>query len=103
VSDKNDIKEALRFTVMAGIGLLFIIVLYQSGEVMATYTETGEGKVPVGYWPLVTVFLFLCALIPVLLRGSEPMFKVIAISLTAIAPALAIAFVVANLWQFTHQ
>jgi hypothetical protein len=102
VSDKTDIKEALWVTAMAVIGLLFLIVFRESGEVMATYAETGEVEISIVYWLLVAAFVFLCALIPVLLRDSEPLFKVIAIALTAIAPAVTMAFVVANLWRLTH-
>lgn len=102
MSDRTDIKEALWVTAMAGIGLLFLIVFYQSGQVMSTYAQTGQGEISLVYWLLVAAFLFLCTLVPVLLKDSEPLFKVIAILLTAIAPAVTMVLVVANLWYLTH-
>lgn len=89
---------------MAGIGILFLIILYQSGQVMAAYDESGQGNISVLYWVLVFAILALCALIPILLRDSEPMeFKVLAILFTAIVPVVALAFVVGNVWYLLHK
>lgn len=101
--DRNDLCEALWVVSMAGIGLLFLVILYLTGQVMAAYEATAGGDIPVAYWALVGVFVLLCALIPVLLRNSQPPgFRILAILFTAVAPVATVALIVANLWYLLH-
>ena len=100
----NDNKEALWVVAMAGIGLLFLVILYQMGQVMAAYTETGQARISGAMWACVGVALFLCAMIPYLLKDSKGLpFKVTAIVMTSIAPTVTILFIVANLLQLTQE
>jgi len=100
----NDMKEALWVVAMAGIGMLFVIIFYQSGQVIAEYTEMGEASISGTFWVCVAVALSLCAMVPYLLKDSKGLpFKLIAILLTAITPAVTVVLVVANVWQVIHQ
>jgi len=100
----NDHKEALWVVAMAGIGLLFLVILYQMGQVMAAHAETGQARISGTMWASVGTALSLCALIPYLLKDSKGLpFKVIAIVMTSIAPAVTILFIVANLLQLTQE
>ena len=94
----NDKYEAVWFAVLAGIGMLFLLLFHVTGRITAAHLATGESSIPVLYWLLVAVSLLLCALVPFLLRGSELFFRINAIVLTALLPAVAIVFVASNLW-----
>jgi len=100
----NDSKEALWVVAMAGIGLLFLVILYQMGQVMAAHAETGQARISETMWAGVAVALSLCAIIPYLLKDSKGLpFKVTAIVMTSITPAVTILFIVANLWHLTQK
>lgn len=98
----NDKKEALWFAVLAGIGMLFLLLFYVTDRITAAHLATGESSIPVLYWLLVAIPLLLCSLVPFLLRGSEVFFRINAIVLTAILPAVAIVFLACNLWYTMH-
>ena len=96
----NDKKEAAWFAVISVIAMLVLIILYQSGGTIEAHMGTEETSIPVVYWVLVVVCLGLCALVPFLLKDSTPMdFKIIAILLTAVAPAVLIGFILFSLWR----
>ncbi len=96
----NDKKEAAWFAVISVIAMLVLIILYQSGGIIEAHMGTEETSTPVVYWVLVVVCLCLCALVPFLLKDSTPMdFKIIAILLTAVAPAVLIGFILFSLWR----
>jgi len=98
----NDKKEAVWFAVLAGIGILFLLLFYVTGRITAAHLATGKSSIPVLYWLLVAIPLLLCALVPILLRGSELFFRINAIVLTAVLPAVAIVFLACNLWYAMH-
>ena len=96
----NDKKEAVWFAVVSVIALLILVILHQSGEIIGARAGLEEVSVPVVYWVVVVSCLGLCALVPYLLRESTPLdFKIIAILLTALAPAILVAFVLFSLWR----
>ncbi len=98
----NDKKEAIWFAVVAGIALLVLVILHQSSGVIGAYTGTKEASTPGVYWVLVVTCLSLCALVPYLLKNSSPLdFKIIAVLLTGVAPAVLIGFVLFSLWRST--
>ena len=98
----NDKKEAIWFAVVAGIALLVLAILHQSSGVIGAHTGTEEASTPGVYWILVVTCLSLCALVPYLLKDSRPLdFKIIAILLTGVAPAVLIGFVLFSLWRST--
>jgi len=100
---RREIKEAFWIVAMAAIGLLFIVVMHQSSTVMERVEASGSGTIPGAFWVTVTVALVLCALIPWLVNESrEGGVRIIAILLTAVAPAGTILFVAWNLWRVTH-
>jgi len=104
LNDKNAIREALWVVAMACIALLLIVELYLSSTTMAAHLETGNGIISNSFWVFVAASLSACALVPYLLRDSKPKdFKIIAIVLTAIAPAAAVIFIALNLWRVTHS
>ncbi len=99
MTDLRAVREAMWVACMAAIGLLVLLLLHQSGEVMARFAATGRATIPVGPWVVATLSLTLCALIPWLLRDSQPRgFRVLAILFTALVPAALVVFLVANLW-----
>jgi len=96
----NDKKEAIWFGVVAGIGLLVLIILYQSSGIIGLHAGTGQASNPGIFWVVVVLCLSLCALVPYLLKESTPRdFKIIAILLTSVAPAVLIGFVLFSLWN----
>ena len=96
----NEKKEAIWFAVVAAIAVLVLVILYQSSEIIEAHSGAEEAHTPGFYWLLVSVCLGLCALVPYLLNNSRPMdFKIIAILLTAVAPAVLIVFVLFSLWR----
>ena len=96
----NEKNEAVWFAVVAGIALLVLIILHQSGEIIGAYAAIEEASIPGVYWLFVAICLDLCALVPYLLKESRPMdFKIIAILLTAVAPTVLIGFILFSLWR----
>lgn len=96
----NEKKEAIWFAVVAAIGVLVLVILYQSSGIIEAYSGAEGAHTPAFYWVLVSLCLGLCALVPYLLSNSKPMdFKIIAILLTAVAPAVVIGFVLFSLWR----
>lgn len=96
----NDKKEAAWFAAVSIIGLLVLAILYQSSEIIAAHAGTADTGIPVIFWLSVVACLGLCALVPYLLKDSRPMdFKIIAILLTSVAPAVLIVFIVFSLWR----
>lgn len=96
----NDIKEAIWFAVVACIAMLVLIILYQAGPIIGLHAGTDEATTPAVFWILIVVCLSLCAFVPFLLKNSKPMdFKIIAILLTAVVPAVIIAFLLFSLWR----
>jgi preprotein translocase subunit SecG len=101
-TDKNrkslEIKEALWVLSMACIGLLFVVLLHQSGGIMAEFSRSGDSTIPFSFWILVTVLLFFCVSVFVLLKSSESKdFKFTAMLLTGVVPIVAVLFIVINL------
>ena len=88
----NDKKEAAWFAVVTGTGMLFLLIFYVTGQMTAAYLATGDASVSLIYWLLVAVSLFLCTLIAYLLKESELFFRINAIALTAILPAVVVTF-----------
>jgi len=100
----NDIREAIWFAVVACIAMLVLVILYQSGPIIGLHAGTDDATTPGVYWFLIAVCLSLCAIVPYLLKNSKPAdFKIIAILLTAAAPAAIIAFVLFSLWRATGR
>jgi hypothetical protein len=98
----NDKKEAIWFGVVAVIALLVLIILHQSSGVIGAHTGTEEASTPGVFWVLVVTCLSLCALVPYLLKNSSPLdFKIIAILLTGVVPAILIGFVLFSVWRST--
>ena len=96
----NEKKEAIWFGVVAVIALLVLVILHQSGEIVADFMMLEEPSVPVIYWVLIVVCLSLCALVPYLLKDSKEMdFKIIAILLTSVAPIALICFILFSFWR----
>lgn len=98
MTDLRAVREAMWIACMAAIGLLVLLLLHLSGEVMARFAATGAATIPARFWVAVVVSLALCALIPWLLRDSESGLRVLATLMTALAPAAVILFLVVNLW-----
>ena len=85
---------------VAGIALLVLVILYQSGEIIAARAVTEGVSIPGVYWIAVVACLSLCGLVPYLLKDSDPMdFRIIAILLTAVAPAVLIGYLLFSLWR----
>lgn len=98
----NDKKEAIWFGVVAGIALLVLVILYESSGIIGAQAGTEEASTPGVYWVLVMICLSLCALVPYLLNDSRPLdFKIIAILLTGVAPAVLVGFVLFSVWRST--
>lgn len=96
----NEKKEAVWFAAVAAIAWLVLVILYQSSVIIGAYAGTENASIPGIYWLSVAVCLALCALVPYLLKDSRPIdFKIIAILLTSVAPAIVIVFVLFSLWQ----
>ena len=96
----NDKKEAVWFAVISIIALLIVVILHLSSGIIEAHAATQEASTPVVFWVLVVACLGLCALVPYLLKDSSPVeFKIIAILLTAVGPAVVIGFVLFALWR----
>jgi len=96
----NDKKEAAWFAVVAGIALLVLVILYQSGEIIAARAMKEGVSIPGVFWISVVACLSLCGLVPYLLKDSQPMeFRIIAILLTAMAPVILIGYLLFSLWR----
>lgn len=98
MSRKIEIKEALWVVCMASIGLLFVVLLHQSGGIMGEYSRTGNTNIPLSFWALATIYLSLCVSVFILLRESEPIeFKITAFVLTGVVPIVGILLIIVNL------
>ncbi len=98
----NDKKEAIWFGVVAGIAMLVLVILHQSSGFIGAQAGTEEASIPGVYWVLVVTCLSLCALVSYLLKNSSPLdFKIIAVLLTGVAPAVLIGFVLFSVWRST--
>lgn len=96
----NDKKEAAWFAAVSVIAVLVLIILYQSGEIIAARAVTEGVGIPGVFWISAVACLSLCGLVPYLLKDSEPMdFRIIAILLTAVAPAILIGYLLYSLWR----
>jgi len=90
-----EIKEALWVASMSGIGILFLMLLNKSGRIMAEFSESGIGTIPISFWIVTTLILCLCISVFILLKDSHSKeFKVVGIVLTGIAPAVATLMIV---------
>jgi len=99
MADLRAVREAMWVSCMAAIGILVLLLLHLSGKVMARQAALGEATIPTGFWLVVVALLALCALVPWLLRDSQPpSFRVLATLLTALIPAAVTLFLVVNLW-----
>jgi len=104
MSRKIEIQEALWVVCMACIGLLFIILLYQSGGIMAEFSKTGDTNIPLLFWMLVTIYISLCVSVFVLLRDSEPAeFKITALILTGVVPIVVIVLIIVKLLNLENH
>lgn len=96
----NDKKEAAWFAVVAGIALLVLVILYQSGEIIAARAVTEGVSIPGVFWISLVACVSLCGLVPYLLKESKPMdFRILAILLTAVAPMILIGYLLFSLWR----
>jgi len=101
---KIEIKEALWVVSVSCIGLIFLILLHQSGGVMAECSETGTAKIPLSFWVWVTVYVSFCSSVFILLKESESIeFKIHAFILTGIVPIVAILLIILNLLNVECQ
>ena len=104
ISRSVEIKEGLWIVAVACIGLLFLVLLHQSGGIMAEFSESGKKDIPILFWVLVTIFLTFCISVFVLLKNSKPIeFRITAFLLTGVAPIVAILFIVFNLLNLEYQ
>jgi hypothetical protein len=102
MTDLRAVREALWVACMAAIGLLVLLLLHLSGKIMVQVEAAGQAPITPGFWFVVALTLGLSALIPWLLRDSQPVgFRVLAVLFTALAPALLVLFLVVNLWVVT--
>ncbi len=93
-----EIREALWVAAMACMGLLLLVLLHQSSDVMEETAKSGERKIPVSFWVSATSFLVVNISVFPLLKDSRPVgFKLLAYILTGIAPTVVLLFVVLNL------
>ena len=104
MSRNIEIKEGLWIVCMSCIGLLFIILLHQSGGIMAEYSETGNTQIPLSFWVLVTIYISLCISVFFLLNESTPIiFKITGCIITGIVPIVTILLIIINLLILEHQ
>ena len=93
-----EIREALWVAAMACMGLLLLVLLHQSSDVMGEYAQSGELKIPASFWLSAVSFLVVNFSVFPLLKNSKPVgFKVLAYILTGIVPTVVLLFVVLNL------
>ncbi len=99
-SHSIEVKEALWVASMAGIGILFLILLNKSGRIMVNYSESGISVIPLSFWIVATAILCLCASIFILLKDSKSVeLKVVGITLTGILPIVATLMIVVNVMK----
>ena len=93
-----EIKEAFWFVVTACIGLILLILLHQSGDVMGNFTQSGKKTIPTSFWILATIYLVASISVFPLLKDSKPVeFKVLGCLLTGVVPIVTLLLVVYNL------
>lgn len=85
-----EVREGLWVVAMASIGLLLLMLLHQSGGVMAEFENSGDKTVPPSFWVLSAIYLGVSlSIFPLLRESSPPEFRITAYILTGLAPIVA--------------
>ena len=80
------------------VGLLLLLLLHQSSDVMGSYAATGDADIPGPSW--IISIIYLAASMPVfpLLKHCNPLcFRITANVLTGIAPEVMLVMITVNL------
>lgn len=90
LSKGTEIREGLWVVAMASIGMLLLLLLHQSGQVMAEFEKSGSKSIPVSFWIVSIVYLSASfSIFPLLRSSSPPEFRITAYVLTGAAPIVA--------------
>lgn len=96
-------REAAWYVLLFITPYLAFSILVESHQAVLELESTGEFRYPGGYVLIAVLNLLLCALVPFLLKDSEPSFRLGGILLTSIAPALLTGWVWYGVVRFVEN